>query len=111
MGALYAATTIAFGMSVIVMIGAATFGAGAPSLVGGSLVALCAGLCAIEYLDAAGGGMLSASAWRAFGILSRGTFASLLLAGTVEASWSSKVPFVGGVAGSVLLLGASWRGR
>lgn len=110
MGALYAATTIAFGMSVIVMIGAGTFGAGAPWLVGG-LVALCAGLCAIEYLDAAGGGRLSASAWRAFGILSRGTFASLLDAGTVEASWSSKVPFVGAVADSVLPLGAGWRGR
>lgn len=111
MGALYGAATGALAISGVMMIGAATFGAGAPWLVGGFLLALMAGLCLVEWPDAKGGDGLVRAALGAVCILMVGGLASILLGWASGFVWSSKVPFVGGVAGFVMLIGAGWRGQ
>ena len=111
MGALYGAITGTLASCGVMMIGAATFGAGAPWLIGGFLLALMAGLCLVEWPDAKGGDGLAGAAVGAVCILMVGGLASILLGWASGLVWSSKVPFVGGVAGFVMLIGAGWRGQ
>lgn len=111
MGALYAAIVCALAAGAVGMLGAPTFGAGPPWLVGGLVLALMAGLCLLEWPDAAGGYGLAPAALVAAGALMLGAFGSILLDHAAQEVWSSKVPFVGGVASFVMLLGAGWRGR
>ena len=111
MGALYGAATGALASCGLIMMGAATFGAGSPWMVGGFVLVLMSVLCLIEWPDAKGGDGLTAAVLAAVCIVMVGGLASILLGWISGVVWLSKLPFVGSVAGFVMLIGAGWRGR
>jgi len=111
MGALYGAATGALASCGMIMIGAATFGAGVPWLIGGFVLVLMSGLCLVEWPDASGGEGLTVAVRAAVCIVMVGGLASNLLGWISGVVWLSKLPFVGGAAGFVMLIGAGWRER